>query len=135
MTMITVDSLLTNAAPQTPLQREGLKKPHRPSPKEKSRRIGYETAIYLFANLKAIPARTGKNQTEAEKILWQQLRNYQTGYNRRQHAYDGYIAVCVLPKGLVIEIDGGYHETTKRTRRVRTAILNNEGFKVISFHK
>jgi methylmalonyl-CoA mutase len=121
-----------------------------PSPKERGlktltpalskgegvRRIGYETAdIRVWQTLKANSRENRKNQTEAERILWQQLRNNQTGYKiRRQHAIDGYIAdfVCI-PKGLVIEIDGGYHEVAKEQDEVRTAILNNEGFKVIRF--
>jgi methylmalonyl-CoA mutase len=76
-----------------------------------------------------------QNSTEAENKLWQLLRNNQTGYKiRRQHAIDGYIAdfVC-LPKGLVIEIDGGYHDFTKEQDEIRTRVLNQEGFDVIRF--
>ncbi|QHS57901.1 DUF559 domain-containing protein [Mucilaginibacter sp. 14171R-50] len=76
-----------------------------------------------------------QNPTEAEGLLWQLLRNNQIGYKiRRQHAIDGYIAdfVC-LPKGLVIEIDGGYHNITKDQDEVRTRVLNDEGFDVIRF--
>src|SRR6185437_9882168 len=62
-------------------------------------------------------------------------RNNQTGYKiRRQHAINGYIAdfVC-LTRGLVIEIDGGYHEATKDEDNIRTRVLNGEGFDVIRF--
>src|SRR6185312_15492118 len=40
--------------------------------------------------------------------------------------------VC-LTKGLVIEIDGGYHKATKEDDKVRTEVLNREGFEVIRF--
>jgi methylmalonyl-CoA mutase len=97
---------------------------------------GYETAdISLWEVLKANSQSNRKKPTEAENILWQQLRNNQTGYKiRRQHAIDGYITdfVC-LGKGLVIEVDGGYHELTKEQDDLRTNILNAEGFKVIRF--
>ena len=36
-------------------------------------------------------------------------------------------------KGLVIEVDGGYHELTKEQDDVRTWVLNNEGFDVMRF--
>jgi len=49
---------------------------------------------------------------------------------------DGYIAdfVCI-PKGLVIEVDGGYHNVTKERMKSGLMFLNNEGFEVIRFFK
>jgi len=91
--------------------------------------------LRIWEKLKANSRENRQNQTPAENILWQLLRNNQTGYKiRRQHAIDGYIAdfVC-LPKGLVIEVDGGYHEGTKEEDSIRTEVLNKEGFKVIRF--
>ncbi|MEO6498250.1 MAG: methylmalonyl-CoA mutase family protein, partial [Mucilaginibacter sp.] len=76
-----------------------------------------------------------QNPTEAESILWELLRNSQTGHKiRRQHAIDGYIAdfVC-LGKGLVIEIDGEHHHEIAEYDEIRTRVLNNEGFEVIRF--
>ncbi|MDR6945273.1 methylmalonyl-CoA mutase family protein [Mucilaginibacter pocheonensis] len=97
---------------------------------------GYETAdLSLWEELKANSQSNRKNPTEAENILWQQLRNNQIGHKiRRQHAIDGYIVdfVC-LPKGLVIEVDGGYHEITQEQDNIRTKVLNGEGFEVIRF--
>jgi len=100
------------------------------------KRFGYETGdLKIWETLKANSRENRKNATETEDILWQLLRNKQTGYKiRRQHAIDGYVAdfVC-LSKGLVIEVDGGYHQTTKEEDEVRTMVLNNEGFDVIRF--
>jgi tRNA pseudouridine55 synthase len=71
--------------------------------------------------------------TEAENVLWQLLRRDTTGFKiRRQHVIDNYIAdfVC-LQKGLVIEVDGGYHQHTKEADDDRTEMLNHWGFSVI----
>ncbi|MBS1501138.1 MAG: methylmalonyl-CoA mutase family protein, partial [Bacteroidetes bacterium] len=101
-----------------------------------SRSFGYQTAnTKIWQTLKANAISHRQNPTEAENILWQHLRNNQTGYKiRRQHAIDGYIAdfVCIS-KGLVIEIDGGYHILTSEEDEVRTKVLNSEGFDVIRF--
>ncbi|MFD1258439.1 endonuclease domain-containing protein [Mucilaginibacter terrae] len=73
--------------------------------------------------------------TEAENVLWQLLRRDTTGYKiRRQHVIDNYIAdfVC-LQKGLVIEVDGGYHQHVKEADEDRTAMLKHWGFSVIRF--
>jgi len=103
---------------------------------EGDKRLGFMTGdLRIWEKLKANSRENRQNQTPAENILWQLLRNNQTGYKiRRQHAIDGYIAdfVC-LPKGLVIEVDGGYHEGTKEEDSIRTEVLNKEGFKVIRF--
>ena len=100
------------------------------------RNFGYETAdSKIWEILKANSRESRQNLTEAENIVWGLLRNNQIGYKiRRQHAINGYIAdfVC-LTKGLVIEIDGGYHEVTKEEDNIRTKVLNDEGFDVIRF--
>jgi len=105
---------------------------------EEVKRFGYETGDpRIWETLKTNSRENRQHPTEAENILWQLLRNNQVGYKiRRQHAIDGYIAdfVCI-PKGLVIEVDGGYHghELTKEDDAVRTQVLKREGFDVIRF--
>lgn len=126
---------------------KGLQRPvygasPKPSPKERalkpavSTKRGFETADLAFWEiLKANSRDNRKNLTDAETVLWQRLRNNQTGFKiRRQHAIDGYIAdfVCI-PKGLVIEVDCGYHQLTTEQDEVRTRVLNGEGFDVIRF--
>ena len=73
--------------------------------------------------------------TEAENVLWQLLRRDATGFKvRRQHVIDNFISdFVVLQKGLVIEVDGMYHDLIKESDEERTKILNNEGFEVIRF--
>ena len=78
-----------------------------------------------------------KEPTHAEKILWDELRNQKLGHKfRRQHLVDDFIVdfVC-LSKGLVVEVDGEYHNTEEQIEldKQRTLRLNNAGFKVIRF--
>ena len=77
------------------------------------------------------------NMTDAEKLLWEALGAKNTGDKfRRQHVIGDFIAdfVC-LPKRLIIEVDGGYHndDTQQSLDEQRTKILNHLGFTVIRF--
>jgi ATP-dependent DNA helicase RecG len=98
----------------------------------------YQTARPSTYNLlKNLKHQNKKNNTQAETILWETLRNKNLNYKfRRQHIIDMFIAdfIC-LEKKLIIEVDGGYHNTTeqKEADELRTQILNEIGFKVIRF--
>jgi len=73
--------------------------------------------------------------TEAENILWQELRNRKLGDKfRRQHPLDGFIPdfIC-LEKKLIIEIDGDIHIEQKEYDEGRTYELSEIGYKVIRF--
>ena len=75
-----------------------------------------------------------KNSTAAERILWQQLRLRQLGeYKfRRQHPLGAYIVdfVC-LEKRLVVEIDGGHHNTQVLRDEGRSAWIESQGFRIL----
>jgi leucyl-tRNA synthetase len=80
-----------------------------------------------------------KNHTQAEKKLWEELRDRKLGVElkfRRQHSIDAYIVdfICI-PKRLVVEVDGGYHENEEQKvyDEERTKRLNELGFDVIRF--
>jgi leucyl-tRNA synthetase len=78
-----------------------------------------------------------KEYTDAENYLWQQLRGNKLDVKfRRQHPVESYIAdfVC-LQEALIIEVDGGYHETAEQKMydNERSRILNEVGFTVIRF--
>jgi len=79
-----------------------------------------------------------KSSTEAEKRLWRMLRAKQlAGFKfRRQEPIRSYVVdfVCYRPP-LVIELDGGQHDTTKQRAHdaQRTAWLESQGFTVIRF--
>ncbi len=79
-----------------------------------------------------------QNETKAEKLLWEKLRNNQLGgiKFRRQHPINIYIAdfYCHQFK-LIIELDGGYHnnEEQKRKDEERTEALKLHDLCVIRF--
>ena len=76
------------------------------------------------------------NPTEAERILWQHLRFRQFGgYKfRRQQPLGNYIVdfVC-LGKRLVVEVDGGQHNSQHSYDERRDAWLEQQGFRVLRF--
>lgn len=78
-----------------------------------------------------------KNPTDAEEVLWKYLKNKELGIKfRRQHIIDEFIVDFVnLETGLIIEVDGGYHnkEEQKIYDQERTEILEKKGFKIIRF--
>jgi leucyl-tRNA synthetase len=111
-----------------------------PSPKERgTANYDYETANRLDWRANIDNAREmRKEQTEAENILWQNLRNKNVDNLkfRRQHLIDQFIVdfVCIEKK-LVIEVDGGYHNQPEQKEYdgIRTKCLNENGFQVIRF--
>jgi very-short-patch-repair endonuclease len=87
--------------------------------------------------LTRLARRLRSDQTIAEKQLWFQLRNYQLlGFKfRRQQVIENYIVdfVC-FEKKLVIEVDGGQHQSmTREQDTARTEWLNSRGFRVLRF--
>ena len=86
-----------------------------------------------------------KNQTPAEQVFWQRVRNKQVGGYKfnRQHIieYSGqgrsvsyFIADFYChEKKLVVEIDGGIHFNQSDKDQRRTAILESLGLTVIRF--
>jgi leucyl-tRNA synthetase len=78
-----------------------------------------------------------QHPTEAESILWNMIRSKKIGYRfRRQHLIDKFIVdfIC-LEKKLIIEVDGGYHDTEEQKEydHQRTLFLNENGYKVLRF--
>ena len=78
-----------------------------------------------------------KNPTNAEALMWQCLRDKQLGMKfRRQHAIGDYIAdFACLENGLIIEVDGEYHNTPEQQKEdaIRTEYLQECGFHVLRF--
>ena len=75
-----------------------------------------------------------KNQTDAERALWQKLRNRQLlGVKfRRQVPIKGYVAdFAALEIKLIIELDGSQHIENKEAYEFRTGFLQREGYKVV----
>ena len=101
-------------------------------------RYGYETTDGATYNLLLERARQKRQHpTDAERILWEFLRNKQLGVRfRRQHPIYDFIPdfVC-LSKKLIVEVDGEYHLDQVQTKedRERTQYLENIGYKVLRF--
>lgn len=79
-----------------------------------------------------------KNMTEAEKHLWERLKDNQfNGYKfRRQHPIDIFVVDFYCHKAkLIVEIDGENHNRfdVKEYDNGLTAELNNHGLKVLRF--
>ncbi|WP_445747633.1 leucine--tRNA ligase [Polaribacter sp.] len=75
------------------------------------------------------------NPTQAEAILWQQLKGKSlVDKFRQQHVIDEFIVdfVC-LSKKLIVEVDGKIHDFQQEKDAERTQILENLGYKVIRF--
>ena len=74
--------------------------------------------------------------TDAEKLLWQFLRDRQLGgYKfRRQHHIGPFIVdfVC-LKKKLIIEVDGGQHGKQLESDANRSDYLKERGYRVLRF--
>ena len=98
----------------------------------------YETASAdIYTILRDFAKENRKEQTLYEDILWQELRKLNCGVRfRRQHPIGDYIAdfIC-LPKRLIIEVDGGYHNKPEQADfdRMRTEWFQKKGYHVIRF--
>jgi leucyl-tRNA synthetase len=111
-----------------------------PSPEER----GEDKPSYITSDastwkvLKPYARENRKEQTDAEKLLWTNLRNRNISNCkfRRQHAIGSFIVdfVCIEKK-LVIEVDGDYHldEEQKKYDQSRTDFLKESGFTEIRF--
>lgn len=78
-----------------------------------------------------------KNMTNAESLLWENLKEKQVlGLRfRRQHPINIYIVDFYChPAKLVIELDGAIHKTQKEYDNNRTKDLEMYGLKVIRFY-
>ena len=80
--------------------------------------------------------RLRREQTDAEKKLWSQLRakGLDQFRFRRQFAIGNFIADFACPEaGLVIELDGGHHLDQAARDNWRTELIEQRGFRVIRF--
>lgn len=91
----------------------------------------------FYGDLRVYALRMRNNPTEAEQLLWSVLSGGKLGVKfRRQHIIGDCIAdfACVS-KGLVVEIDGGYHSDSEQRQvdQSRTDYLKERGFNVVRF--
>ena len=77
-----------------------------------------------------------KNMTDAERRLWQVLRDGQINGHRfrRQQVIDGYIVDFYSHSlGLVIEVDGEIHDQQQEYDKERDKILSTRGLTILRF--
>jgi very-short-patch-repair endonuclease len=94
----------------------------------------WKVSTKLRSNARALR----KNSTDAERILWSELRDHRlNGASfRRQVPIGSYIAdfICHAAK-LVIELDGGQHfsDRSEAADAARSAVIEAKGFQVLRF--
>ena len=120
-----------------PLSPRGENDSTNKSLQKESKKFGYLTGGNNSALLIKKAQENRDNPTEAEALLWEQLKSKKLEHKfRRQHLINDFIVdfVC-LSKKLIIEVDGGYHLAAKQqiSDEERTKVLENEGFEVIRF--
>ena len=98
----------------------------------------FETAsVDRYNLLKEYAKENRRHMTDAEKALWNILRQPKCSYKfRRQHPiYDYIVDFICIEKKLIIEVDGAYHSEPQQQEddRIRTETLSNMGYKVIRF--
>ncbi len=77
-----------------------------------------------------------RDQTDAERVLWQHLRNRALLDHRfrRQHKVGSYIDDFACPEAfLVIELDGSQYLDLVDSDTARTGFLQGLGYRVVSF--
>jgi ATP-dependent DNA helicase RecG len=109
-----------------------------PEGKGTSVRNRHETARpSTYKLMKELQLERKKKTTEAEQVLWEQLKTKKLDIKfRRQHILDDFIVDFIsIEKRLIIEVDGKYHNTKEQQEadELRTTILQELGFKVIRF--
>lgn len=74
------------------------------------------------------------DMTEAEKVLWDNLRGNQLNglHFRRQQVISGYITdfYCHSAR-LVVEVDGEIHNSQKEADQFRETVLKKKGLKIL----
>jgi leucyl-tRNA synthetase len=103
---------------------------------ESNKTLGYMTGGNNSHLLLERAKEMRNNPTEAEKMLWLNLKSKALDYKfRQQHLIADFIVdfVC-LSKKLVVEVDGGIHDDREEADAERTKVLNEKGFKVIRFN-
>jgi very-short-patch-repair endonuclease len=93
---------------------------------------------FQFSGQKTLARELRKNQTEAEELLWQLLRNRRLlGFKfRRQHQIGDYIVdFYCCEANLVIECDGTVHDQNERWHhdQKRDAYMISQGLSVLRF--
>ena len=92
---------------------------------------------YTYCSVENNAVKNRREMTQAENVLWNELRANRLGVHfRKQHVIGVYIVDFVsLKNRLVIEVDGDYHLLPKQQLldQERTEYLERKGYRVIRF--
>ena len=92
---------------------------------------------YSYCAVENNAVKNRRPMTQAEEVLWQELRGTKLGVHfRRQHVIGTYIADFVsLKNRLIIEVDGEYHQLPEQQLldAERTKYFEQKGYRVIRF--
>ena len=92
---------------------------------------------YAYCAVENNAVNNRRPMTQAETVLWEELRSNKLGVHfRRQHVIGSYIVDFVsLKNHLVIEVDGEYHLSPEQQLldSERTRYLEQKGYRVIRF--
>ena len=92
---------------------------------------------YAYCAVENNAVNNRRPMTQAEAVLWEELRSNKLGVHfRRQHVIGTYIVDFVsLKNHLVIEVDGEYHLSPEQQLldSERTRYLEQKGYRVIRF--
>ena len=90
-----------------------------------------------YGLLKEFACENRRNQTLAESVLWENIRDGAVGVKfLRQHIIGDYIVdFLARSEGLIIEVDGAYHAERHQMEEdaVRTEFLQSLGYRVFRF--
>ncbi len=98
---------------------------------------GQKTPIWrVSSRLRSNARALRRNSTDAERILWLELRDHRLNGAGFRRPIGNYIAdfVCHAAK-LVIELDGGQHFSDQAEKKdaARTTVIEAKGFRVLRF--
>ena len=109
-----------------------------PKSSPKGKDFGVYTADpTMYGLLKEFAEENRNKPTEAESVLWEALKGKGIGEKfRRQHIIDDFIVdFFCADKGLIVEVDGGYHNYPPQMRSdvERTKALSERGYIEVRF--
>ncbi len=104
---------------------------------EEEKRRWATANAYSYCAVENNAVKNRRPMTQAEEVLWQELRGTKLGVHfRRQHVIGTYIADFVsLKNRLIIEVDGEYHQLPEQQLldAERTKYFEQKGYRVIRF--
>lgn len=104
---------------------------------EEEKRRWATANAYSYCAVENNAVKNRRPMTQAEEVLWQELRGTKLGVHfRRQHVIGTYIADFVsLKNRFIIEVDGEYHQLPEHQLldAERTKYFEQKGYRVIRF--